>query len=151
MPIEKKTKAAKPTIKEAAKKKTAKPAKAKVKQEDAPVPTRGGFVQSPYEICGSADMQDEARQVNRVSSYPFDQLTTDEGSNSFFVPAHVEREGFVSDTEWQAEQRALQGTVVNRLVGAVRRHIKRSGTDARFSVKRTVKSETKGVRVTRIK
>lgn len=137
-------KAAKPAVKKSAKA-VVKSAKNTVKKAAKPA----GYVanQTSFEIESGLPIP-ARRHGGTEARYPFASL---QPGTSFFVPAQIDTSNYQDDNEALKAQKEAIDAAINRMTGAARRYVKRSGVATKFVIRadeKEVNGElTQGVRV----
>lgn len=136
------------TTKKAAKPAAKKPAKktvAKVKKAVKPT----GYVANATSFEIESGLPIPARRHGGTEArYPFASL---QPGTSFFVPAQIDTSNYQDDNEALKAQKEAIDAAINRMAGAARRYVKRSGVATKFVIRadeKEVNGElTQGVRV----
>lgn len=136
------------TTKKVAKPAAKKPAKktvAKVKKAVKPT----GYVANATSFEIESGLPIPARRHGGTEArYPFASL---QPGTSFFVPAQIDTSNYQDDNEALKAQKEAIDAAINRMTGAARRYVKRSGVATKFVIRadeKEVNGElTQGVRV----
>lgn len=129
-------KAAKPAAKKPAKKVVVKPKK-------ATKPVGYAANQTSFEIETGLAIP-ARRHGGTEARYPFASL---QPGQSFFVSAQIDTSNYQDDNEALKAQKEAIDAAINRMTGAARRYVKRSGVATKFVIRADEKDMVQGVRV----